>query len=213
MFFAIHKKLVSELPQPGAGQGISMCRLGNPVQVGTTMNKYSFDITLVEVVAEIVQDRSWSLRVLTPLIKGGPLPISAKVSEGPVFHQPNGSIGCIATPLTFTWEANAPYHGVKADRMHIKHDYFILDAGGVWSGMGKTKNRTAEMALLNRVSCVKHANKLRGRGAIFTHQQNAVLDAITLALVQNLADVESEDEDEECDEEEMMSPGRAAQQA
>ena len=60
MFFAIHKKLVSELPWPGAGQGISMCRLGNPVQVGTTMNKYTFDITLVEVVAEVVQDRSWS---------------------------------------------------------------------------------------------------------------------------------------------------------
>ena len=97
--------------------------------------------------------------------------------------------------------------------MQIKHDYFILDAGGVWFGMGKTKNRTAEMALLNRVSCVKHANKLRGRGAIFTPQQNAVLDAITLALVQNLADVESEDEGDDGEAEEMMSPGRAAQQA
>ena len=50
-------------------------------------------------------------------------------------------------------------------------------------GDGKNKNRAAGMALFNRVSCVKHANKLRGRGAIFTHQQNAVLDAITLALV------------------------------
>ena len=213
MFFAMHKMLVAQLPQPGAGQGISMCKLGNPVQVGTTILKYTFDLTLVEVVAEAVQDRSWSVRVLAPLMPGGPMPIASRVTEGPVFHHANGAIGCIATPLTFTWEANAPYHGVKADRAQVKHAYFILDTGGVWSGMGRTKNRTSEMAIYNRVSCVKHANKLRARGAVFSAQQNAVLDAMTLALVQTMADVESEEEDEAGVEDEMMSPGRAAQQA
>ena len=211
MFFAIHKKLVSELPSPGPGQGISMCRQGNPVQVGATMNKYTFDLTLVEVVAEAVQDRSWALRVLTPLMPGGPMPISSRVTEGPVFHHANGAIGCIATPLSFVWEANAPFHGVKADRVQVKHAYFILDTGGEWSGIGTTKHRSAEMALLNRVSCVKHANKLRGRGAVFSAQQNAVLDAYTLGLVRALA-VESEDEDEDDDGDEMMFPGRAARQ-
>ena len=50
-------------------------------------------------------------------------------------------------------------------------------------------------------------------GSILTAQQNAVLDAMTLALVQTMADVESEEEDEAGVEDEMMSPGRAAQQA
>ena len=209
----MHKMLVAQLPQPGAGQGISMDKLGNPVQVGTTILKYTFDLTLVEVVAEAVQDRSWSVRVLAPLMPGGPMPIASRVTEGPVFHHANGAIGCIATPLTFTLEANAPYHGVKADRAQVKHAYFILDTGGVWSGMGRTKTRTSEMAIYNRVSCVKHANKLRARGAVFTAQQNAVLDAMTLALVQTMADVESEEEDEAGVEDEMMSPGRAAHQA
>ena len=159
--------------------------------------------------AEAVQDR-----VLAPLMPGGPMPIASRVTEGPVFHHANGAIGCIATPLTFTWEANAPYHGVKADRAQVKHAYFILDTGGVWSGKGRTNTRTSEMAIYNRVSCVnKHANKLRARGAVFTAQQNAVLDAMTLALVQTMANVESEEEDEAGVEDEMMSPGRAAQQA
>ena len=64
----------------------------------------------------------------------------------------------------------------------------------------------------NRISCVKHANKLRGRGAIFSPQQNAVLDAFTLALVQNMPELESEDEEED-EEEQMLSPGRAAREA
>jgi hypothetical protein len=139
------------------------------------------------------------------------MPISSRVTEGPVFHHANGAIGCIATPLSFVWEANAPFHGVKADRVQVKHSYFIFDTGGEWSGMGTTKHRSAEMALLNRVSCVKHANKLRGRGAVFSAQQNAVLDAYTLGLVRALA-VESEDEDEDDDGDEMMFPGRAARQ-
>jgi hypothetical protein len=134
------------------------------------------------------------------------------VTEGPVFHHANGAIGCIATPITFEWEANAPFHGVKADRATVKHTYFILDTGGEWSGMGKTKTRTSEAAMHYRISCVKHANKLRGRGAIFSPQQNAVLDAFTLALVQNMPELESEDEEED-EEEQMLSPGRAAREA
>lgn len=149
MFFAIHKMLVAQLERPGAGQGISMDRKGCPPQVAGVQSgpdKFAFHATLAEVVADIVGDRSWNLRAATPLEAGGPKPDAQLVHWGPVFHHADGSIGCIAAPLEFGWQANMPFHGVRADRAYVKHDYFVLDTGGEWSGMGQTPHRTEDAA-------------------------------------------------------------------
>lgn len=212
MFFALHRMLVCQLPVPRAGQGISMDRLGNPqmiagMQTPMLNGKFGFDVTLIEVVAAVVSERSWVQRAAAPLVAGGRIPDTVLVHCGPVIHHPCGAIGCIATPLTFEWEANAPFHGVRADRALVKHDYFILDTGGGWAGMGKTSKRTQEEALLNRSNLCLHANRLRSRGASFTAAQESVIDAYLQAM--GADDVASEDEDDEAGEV-MQSPGGAA---
>ena len=213
MFNAIHRMLVSHLPVPGAGQGISMDRQGLPPQISGMQGghaKYGFDVTLTEVVSALAAERSWLLRARTPLIPNGPVPDDRVVHWGPVFHMPQGAIGCIATPVSFEWEDMMPFHGVRAGRVRVKHDYFVLDVGGEWGGMGKTAKRSEEAAILNRMSLCRHANVLRGRGATFTQEQNSVIDMHLEALGDALPAVESDEEDAEDGGQDMLSPGRAA---
>ena len=137
MFNAVHRMLVSQLPVPGAGQGISMDKSRLPPQIAGMQGghaKWGFDVTITEVVSSLASERSWTVRARTPLTPGGPVPDDRIVHWGPVYHMPQGAIGCIATPVRFEWEDNMPFHGVRAGRARVQHDYFVLDTGGGWGG-------------------------------------------------------------------------------
>ena len=218
MFFGIHRMLCSQLrgvAAAGAGQAISQDAKGNPhiiagMQAGKI--KYGFDLCKIEVVAAACEWRSWVQRAAIPLAANAALGDCApKVTSGPVYHHPNGAIGCIATPISFEWEGNAAFHGVRADRALVRHAYFILDPGGEWAGMGRTKKRTEEAAALNRVNLCRHANILRQRGATFTADQIATIDLYLAAAEPEQLPMESEDEGEDDAEQgTMLSPARAA---
>ena len=217
MFFGIHRMLCNQLrgvAAAGAGQAISQDAKGNPHIIAGMHSgkiKYGFDLCKIEVVAAACEWRSWVQRAAIPLAANAALgDVAAIVTSGPVYHHPNGALGCIATPISFEWVGNAPFYGVRADRALVKHAYFILDPGGEWAGMGTTKKRSEEAAALNRINLCRHANILRQRGAVFTAEQIATIDLYLAAADGDLPKVESEDEGEDDAEQEMLSPGRAA---
>ena len=192
-FFTLHKMLVMALPVPTAGQGISMDKSGKPVQsTGMRSGKvsYHFQVTVTDVAAELVNERSWIQRGRTAETQ------SAKVYSGPVFHHLDGCLGCIAVPITFVWEPGAPYGGVKADRARVHHSYFTLDIAGDFRGMGETKRRSAEDATANRIMLCQHASRLRIRGAQFTMEQNQTLDLYLNAVMDSLPHPEFDEDDE-----------------
>lgn len=162
---------------------------------------------MTEVTADICSDCAWSCRARKTRD-------SERVTSGPIFHHPDGAIGCIATPLKFTLEQGAPYGGILVDRMMVQHDYFILDVGGEFRGMGQSTKRSAESASLNRVLLCQHANRLRARGAKFTAEQVATIDFYLSALLSTLPTLDTSDEGEAEDEEEaqdgMSSPAASA---
>ena len=212
LFVMLHRYLVQTLVL-GAGQGISMCRKGRPQQL-TGQNggpvKYGFMITQTDVVGKLCQDRAWLQRAaIAPLDIGGTKPEAHRIQWGPVFHHANGFIGCLATPFSFIWQPNGAYSGVRADRAMLKCDYFGLDTGGGWCGMGKTKSRTDLDAVACRVTLCQHANRLRYQfGVEFTPAQCAVIDLYLQALLDSMPeemDVEEELE-EDADDPSMISP-------
>lgn len=191
-FRAIHHMLVSQLIVPGPGQGISMDRYGKPVQISGLRSgpvRFGFDVVLTEVVASITSERSWLGRVGK---RDG-----AKCVCGPVYHHLDGCIGCVAAPLQFQWRGAAPCGGTKADRMQVKHAYFVLDMGGEFRGMGSTNTRDEEAAVSNRVMLCTHANKLRSRGAVFTDEQNRTIDLYLQAVLASIPPLPHESDNED----------------
>lgn len=187
--------LVSNLPFPAGGQGVSMDRWGGPVlSSGTRGGKksWTFEITVTEVTADVCNERAWSHRARR-------IRDNHKVATGPIFHHADGAIGCIATPIKFVLEPQAPYGGINLDRMMVTHDYFVLDVGGEFRGMGKTERRSEESASLNRLLLCQHANRLRSRGAKFTPNQVKTIDFYINALLRSLPSMPDDEEDDEED--------------
>lgn len=204
-FKAIHRMLVCRLPVPAPGQGISMDRYGKPVYATGARGgrkKWVFEVTVTEVTADICSDCAWSNRC-----RG--VRDSEKVTSGPIFHHTDGAMGCIATPLKFTLEEHAPYGGIRVDRMLVQHDYFILDVGGEFRGMGQSRKRTPESASLNRVLLCQHANRLRARGAKFTPEQVATIDFYLSALLSTLPPMDTSDDEEGEDADDDGATGTA----
>jgi hypothetical protein len=123
MFFALHRMLVCQLPVPRAGQGISMDRLGNPqmiagMQTPMLNGKFGFDVTLIEVVAAVVSERSWVQRAAAPLVAGGRIPDTVLVHCGPVIHhRERHQFLSKMTPLS------------------IKYTYYMFIELGIFSGI------------------------------------------------------------------------------
>lgn len=207
IFRNIHKMLVSHLPLPRAGQGISMNRLGGPVQL-TGMNggklSFGFDVTVTEVVASVTMERSWVQRANAISHRD-----SHKIACGPVFHHLDGCIGCIAAPLCFVHKPLGKYAGLNVGTMAVRHDYFVLDVGGTFHGMGVTRKRDEEAAVLNRVMLCQHANRLRMRGAQFTEAQISTIDLHLQAVLRSLPP--EQEDDEEPSEEESLEDGEEEQ--
>lgn len=107
IFKTVHQMLVSHLPVPVAGQGISMNRYVGPVQK-TGMNggpvSFGFDLTVTEVVASVTMERSWAQRA-----NAASSSQSHKIACGPVFHHQDGCIGCVAAPVCFTYKPSGKY--------------------------------------------------------------------------------------------------------
>lgn len=198
IFRCIHRMLVAQLPIPRAGQGISMSRHGDPVMktgMRGGITSYGFDITVTEVVASVTLERSWVQRANAVSYHD-----SYKMYSGPVFHHLDGCIGCVAAPMCFTYKPRGKYAGLTVGTMSVKHDYFVLDIGGAFRGMGRTPQRDEDAAVLNRVMLCKHANLLRSRGARFTEAQNATIDLHLQAVLRSLPvedDLDAEEEGEE----------------
>lgn len=203
LFKAIHHMLVSSfLPIPRAGQGISMSRHGGPVQkTGSRGGRitWGFEVTVAEVVTSLTLERCWAQRV-------NALPASQthKVSSGPVFHHSDGCIGCVACPMAFTYNPAGKYGGLTVGTLSVKHDYFVLDIAGQFHGMGVTRRRDEEAAVINRVMLCQNANRLRIRGAVFSEAQVATIDLHLNAVLRALpsVDTEAEDDTESATEEE-----------
>ena len=210
LFCAMHCYLVQTVVC-GPGQGISMDRRGRPPQL-TGQNggpvKFGFMITVTDVVALVCQDRAWLQRAATaPPDLGGTKPRVERIQWGPVFHHTNGFIGCLATPFSFTWQPNGAYSGVRAERAMLQCDYFGLDTGGQWCGMGVTKSRKEEEAVACRISLCQHANRLRFGGSIFTLEQCEVIDMYLHALVESMPQTEYEqDLEEDAGDPTMVTP-------
>lgn len=192
MFKSMHHMLVSHLPVPRAGQGISMNRYGGPVQK-TGMNggpiSFGFDLTMTEVVASTTMERSWSQRANSS-------PDSHKLACGPVFHQLDGCIGCVATPMSFTYKPKGKFAGLTVGTMQVKHDYFVLDVAGIFKGMGVSAHRDEEAAVLNRVMLCQYANRLRARGAQFSEGQVVTIELHLNAVLRSLPMVDPDDASE-----------------
>lgn len=207
MFKCVHHMLVSQLPIPRAGHGISMNRFGGPVQK-TGMNggslSFGFEVVMTEVVASVTTERSWTQRASA-------CTESHKVACGPVFHLSDGCIGCVACPLAFTFKPAGRYAGLKVGTMTVRHDYFVLDIAGEFRGMGVTRRRDEEAAVLNRVMLCQHANRLRSRGAIFSDAQVATIELHLNAVLRSLPVGEEEDDGASADAEEGLEDDAESQ--
>lgn len=194
IFKSIHHMLVCQLPVPRAGQGISMNQYGGPVQKAGMHGgrvSFGFDIHVTEVVASVTMERSW-------LQRSNKSRNSHLLSCGPVFHQEDGCIGCVACPLSFTFKPNGKYQGLITGVMSVQHDYFVLDVAGTFHGMGVSRHRDEEAVVLNRVMLCQHANRLRARGAQFSEAQIATIDLHLNAVLRSLpVEPLSDDDDDE----------------
>lgn len=170
-----------------------MSRNGEPVQK-TGMHggrvSFGFDVTVTEVVASVANERSWNQRA-----NAAAMNMRNKVSCGPVFHLSDGAIGCVAAPMSFTYKPSGKYAGLTVGTLSVKHDYFILDVAGDFQGMGVTKWRNEESAVLNRVMLCQHANRLRSRGAHFTEAQVSTIDLHMCAVLRSLPVVDVDDQE------------------
>lgn len=217
IFAAIHHMLVSRLPVPKAGQGISMNRLGGPVQktgMGGGPLSFGFDVYMTEAVASVTNESSWCQRAHAASSKS-----YQRLHCGPVFHHKDGCIGCIAAPLEFTYKVRGKYAGLNAGTMTVKHDYFVLDVGGEFRGMAASKNRDSDGSILNRVMLCQYANRLRARGAHFSPAQVSTIDLHLQAVLRSIPMAEEDSDGEELlgveqegeeDEEEAEDESRVA---